>query len=150
MSTFKILSVKESMKTIQLISQAGRKLDERIHTVGVSGIAHYLEHGDLTALSALVNAMPKSSRGNALRYWVTEHVAVRWDNKTQQWKKNGEVPKEQAEKDAVIEHAFNNPFYDKRDTEKADFNEAGYLKTVMAKLKKEGVDVQAFAAKLVA
>ena len=141
----KILTVKESMKAIKLIAVAGKKLDERIHEVGVSGLAHCLEHGDSTALTALCNAMPKSARGNALKEWITEHAPLAWVNAKQAWKGNGKF---EGNMDDVLAHAYANPFYNKKDTAPSVFNADKYMQTVVARLIKEGVNIADFTAKL--
>lgn len=162
--TINILTLKDATKTIKLIRDAGKKLDERIHLVGVSGMAHFLgidgegnvinDGGDLTALTDLTHAMPRSARGNAFKYWVTKHLPVKWDKKAYGgqggWKKNGSFEGDAFE---VLQAAHAAPFYMKEDTEQAEFDADKYLNTVAGKLRKEiangaDVDVAEFMAKL--
>ena len=144
-----ILTIKQARKTITLIAQAGRKLDERIHSVAVAGLHHFFESGDLDILSDLVLAMPKSARGNALTYWITMHAPVKWDKKAragkQGYKKNGEIPENWGE---IVESANAEPFFNKTDTEQAVFDPDKYAKAVVSKLNKEGFDLGDFIAKL--
>ena len=144
-----IMTKKQAAKTIKLISAAGRKLDERIHSVAVAGLHHFFESGDLDILSDLVLAMPKSARGNALTYWITMHAPVKWDKKAragkQGYKKNGEIPENWGE---IVEAANAEPFFNKADTEQSVFDPDKYAKAVVSKLSKEGFDLEAFIAKL--
>lgn len=121
-----ILSIKQANKENKLIATAGKKLDERIHLVGVSGIAHFLQHGDLTVLTNLCHAMPKSARGNALKFWITKHVKVKWDSKAYEgkggWKKNGDTELSSWDKIAITMNANAEPFYHKEDKEASVFN----------------------------
>lgn len=117
-----ILNQAQALRTIALINSAGKKMDERIHLVGVSGIVHYAEHGDLTTLSALCRAMPESSRGNALKYWVTKHANVQWNKKSDGGKGGFQKIKKDEDRVVSIDDATEHPFWEKTDTEKRDFN----------------------------
>ena len=143
--TMTILTPKQALKTISLIATAGKKLDERIHLVAVSGLSHCLEHGDSTTLTALCNAMPKSGRGNALKEWITEHAPLTWVTKVNGWKAKGKF---EGVIDEVLAHAEANPFYDKKDTAPSVFNADRYMASVVAKLIKEGVNVHDFTQAL--
>ena len=76
-----LLTLKQAKQTIKLIATAGEKLDERIHLVAVSGLAHFQDHGDTTAITELSKAMPKSARGNRLKQYIQEFAPVKWDSK---------------------------------------------------------------------
>lgn len=141
-----VLTMKQANKSITLISAAGAKLDERIHTVGVAGIAHFLQHGDTTLISELCHAMPRSGRGNALKQWITKHVAVKWNAKAHGGK-GGYVKKEHsAEKQAImsswhkvaiIMQAMKEPFYLKEDKEASVWNEQGAIVSLVKRLAKK-------------
>ena len=118
-----LLTIKQSLKTIKLIYQAGAKLDERIHQVGCSGLSHFLETGDLTALTELTHAMPKSSRGNALKYWVTKHANVKWNTKAYAGAGGWVIKKKGSERDVQLQDAIDNPFWNKEDKESAAFTD---------------------------
>jgi len=163
--TIEILDLKASQTRITYIKRAGKKLDEDIHRVAVSGIAHYLgvngegervnDGGDLTVLTELCHAMPRSARGNSLKYWVTSHIRVQWDKKAYGgnggWKKNGET---EGEPLAILTAAAGTPFFEKTDTEQAVFDPEKYRKSVVAKLKREAseghVNLEQFIASLTA
>lgn len=133
-----ILTIKDSNKQIKLISVAGKKLDERIHQVGLSGLAHFLQHGDLTILTGLSKAMPKSTRGNALKFWITKYAKVKWNakayNGTGGFVKNGDTDLSSWDKIAIIMQADANPFYDKEDKEASQWNPEAAILSLVKKL----------------
>ena len=69
-------------KAITSILIRGKKLDRDIHVAGVSCLQHIEEHGDVTLLNRLVEAMPKGSRVNALREWAECYGKVKFNNET--------------------------------------------------------------------
>lgn len=148
MATVNVLSIKDARKTISLIATAGRKMDERIHAVAVAGLHHFFESGDLDILSDLVHAMPKSTRGNALHFWITRFAPVKWDKKARAgkggFKKAGDNPTEWG---AVVQEADADPFWNKKDTEERVFNPDKYAASVVSKLIKEGASFDDMMAK---
>jgi len=135
-----VLSIKDGMKKIKLISEAGKKLDERIHAVGVAGVAHFLQCGDTTLISELVHAMPRSARGNALKFWITKHLkTVKWDANSHGGKGGykGKMPQIHSfEKIKIVMEAEASPFFEKEDKEASVWNEGRYLATVLSTLKR--------------
>ena len=69
-------------KAISSIQTRGKKLDSDIHIAGCSCLQHIDEHGDVTLLNRLVQAMPKGSRVNALKEWSEVHGKVKYNNET--------------------------------------------------------------------
>lgn len=139
-----ILTIKEGKKTITLISDAGKKLDERIHLVAVSGIAHCLQHKDTTLISELVHAMPKSARGNALKFFLTKYLPIKWDSKAHGGKGGYKLNKDHgidsmhwAQKAATVLAADASPFYMKEDKEASVFNPNNSVVALVNKMKKE-------------
>lgn len=76
-------------KEIKAIKVAGKKLQERIHTVAVSIMARWAETGDrrpmLTNINALVSAMPEMGRANALKAWAQLHLQLGYEGKELVW-----------------------------------------------------------------
>lgn len=76
-------------KEIKAIKVAGKKLQERIHTVAVSIMARWAETGDrrpmLANINALIGAMPEMGRANALRAWAQLHFRLEYTNKEMSW-----------------------------------------------------------------
>lgn len=66
-------------KAIDSISTRGKKLDRDIQVAALSAMQHHVEHGDVTLINRLVDAMPKGSRVNALRAFIETFGAVRFD-----------------------------------------------------------------------
>lgn len=110
-----MLNLKQARATIKLVATAGKKLDERIHQIAVSGINHYLGegNGDTTILTELAHAMPKSARGKALAYWTTKNCNVKWSSKAHAGK-GGYVKVNKKEKPTgTLEAAIAMPFWEK-------------------------------------
>lgn len=64
---------------IEDIRTTGKKLDSMIHVAACSVIDHLEEHGDVTLMNNLVDAMPKGSRVNALRDFLNTFGRVSYD-----------------------------------------------------------------------
>lgn len=73
-------------KAIVSIQTRGKKLDHDIHVAAVSCLAHHKQHGDVTLINRLVEAMPKGSRVNALREFVQAVGGVSYDEKAKAFK----------------------------------------------------------------
>lgn len=61
------------------IAKRGAKLDNDIWIAAVSAMAHHDKHGDVTIINDLVAAMPKGSRVNALREFISAFGKVVYD-----------------------------------------------------------------------
>jgi hypothetical protein len=68
-------------KAIVSIHARGQKLQADMHRVACSVLSHAFEHGDIRPLAKLLQAMPESSRSNALRAWSEHFGPVRYDGK---------------------------------------------------------------------
>lgn len=137
------LSLKDSYKAIRLIASNGAKLDMTIHQVAVSGLYQYGHCGDLTIVSELCNALPKSTRGNAMRYFITKHVGdakVRWDGKSYDGRggfiKANTLSPTDVVKAINLTEAEAHPFWVKEDREPNDFHAVAYLDSVKKRLTK--------------
>lgn len=62
--------------TIADVARKGKTLDNLIHRAGVSCMYHAREHGDVTKMVGLIQAMPKASRRKALVAWIEAHMPV--------------------------------------------------------------------------
>ena len=91
-----IKDAKKLGTAIKSIATRGAKLDGDIHQAAVSCLHHAFNHGDVTLMTKLVDAMPKSGRRKALIHWVQEHSLLGYvegeqqfrmtTSKTKQWK----------------------------------------------------------------
>lgn len=72
-------------KAIASIKTRGAKLDQDIWIAAVSALQHHDLHGDTTLVNRLVAAMPKGSRVNALRDFITCVGKVKFNDKTKQF-----------------------------------------------------------------
>lgn len=71
----------EVTKLIESIEGRGKKLDADIHRCAVSCLHHADKHGDVTLMQKLIEAMPKSSRRNAVIAWAIEYGRFASDEK---------------------------------------------------------------------
>ena len=116
------------------IAKRGKALDEDIHQCAVSALHHAAEHGDLTFLRRIVDAMPKSSRRLALIHWATNHAPVKYQKKDGQFKVI--KSKNQAE-NWLVNTAMETPFWDfSKERKPLPFDINRYAKSVMSRLEK--------------
>lgn len=88
----------EVTKLIESIHGRGKKLDADIHRCAVSCLHHADQHGDVTLLQKLIEAMPKSARRNAVIGWACAFgkFAPSEDGKSVVYAKEEETDIEQA------------------------------------------------------
>ena len=141
-----VLTMKEATKKTKLIKDAGKKLDTRIHQVAVSGLVHFMLSGDNSILTNLVKVMPKSARGNALKFWISKHTnnKLKWDKnahgKTGGYK--GKKPELSSwEQLAIALTADNSPFYEKKDTSPSVFNGHARILNLVKTLDKHAAEL---------
>ena len=65
--------VKGAIKTI---AKAGAKLQESIHETAMQTLMHAKQHGDVTLLASLLDAMPRSTRREDCKTWVFAHAPI--------------------------------------------------------------------------
>lgn len=65
-----ILSAADTGKLIVSIKGRGAKLDKDIHQAALSAVDNHAKHGNTSLVNALLLAMPKSGRANALMAWM--------------------------------------------------------------------------------
>ena len=63
-------------KAIDSIARRGKALDLDIQVAALSCLNHHNEHGDITLLNRLWNAMPRGSRRKSLTDWILHFGAV--------------------------------------------------------------------------
>lgn len=71
MNTFNILDPAACGKKIDRIARVGKALQNDIHVVAVSTLAHIRDHGDFTLAIRLLNALPNGQRVKALGNWYS-------------------------------------------------------------------------------
>ena len=77
----KLYNKSELDKAIKSIATRGKRLDRDIQQAAVSVIHHVQQHGDVTVANSLVAAMPKGSRGNALKAYLESFGRMSWNGK---------------------------------------------------------------------
>ena len=63
-------SKKDIVAAIEDIRATGKKLDQMIQVAACSVLSHLDQHGDISLVNSLIDAMPKGSRVNALRDFI--------------------------------------------------------------------------------
>lgn len=136
MSNIKLIEGVQGIdKAIAGLKSAGAKMDAQIHIVASSVLNHCSLHNDVTVVNRLVNelveAMPKSSRINALKAWIEEFGNVRYDNEDKMFKfSKGKV--------ADIVKAVATPFWEfKPETEYKAFNLQAQIDALVAKAQRQ-------------
>lgn len=69
MTTFNILDQATCKSRIKRIKSLGGRLQQEIHVVGVSTLAHIRDYGDWTGAVNLLDALPNGQRVKALAHW---------------------------------------------------------------------------------
>ena len=92
-------------KAIQSVKTRGKAFDNLVHAVALSVINHIEQHGDIRHSNMLVEAMPKSSRKNALIEWFETFGKLSYDQESK-------VLTYAKEKKTYLTDATNQPFWD--------------------------------------
>lgn len=134
-------------KEIKAFATAGKKFDNRIHTLACSIINHIEKHGDYTGapkmFDALKEAMPRSTRNNALKQWFLEYSKLDYNNDKKEFFFN-------KNKENKLEQAIANPFYNLKGQEGAEFRPLVVSEVVLYavnRFKKAQEKGQVFSAK---
>lgn len=103
-----ITEKREIVAAISEIKRKGTELDDHIHLVAVSCLAHAEKHGDVTLATQLVRAMPRSGRKQALVYWFGQHGPLSWNREKDQFN----ITKGKEKAPFNVAGGEENPFYD--------------------------------------
>lgn len=99
---------RDILKRINSIRTRGKKMDRDIHETAVLCLVHAREYDDITLLSKLTAAMPKSTRRKALIAWANAHAPVNFQTKTEQFK----LKKKRSQSDWHVDEADAVPFWE--------------------------------------
>lgn len=134
-------------QAIDSIASRGARLDRDIWVAAASAIKHHVDHGDVTLINRLVDAMPKGSRVNALRAYFDELSAARYDEEAKAF-----VHVKGAS--AKLDTALSTPWYSfKPEAAYVPLDPAAILSNVIRKMQKdrdELGDASAVPANLIA
>ena len=141
MATFKLLSGSAAINAaIESIKRRGDRLRSDIHKAAVSCLAHVEEHGDVTVMTSLANALPQGANVKRLRMWAEAHGKVYWDDESKAfaYRKNATT-----NLDGAMEvHPFD---FQKAETEKAAFDFAEAVAKLVKRAETEKVDAELVA-----
>lgn len=84
MSIIKLLSLQETGARIEALAISAKNVQEEIHVVAVSCLAHVRDHGDVRPAMALLNALPNGQRVRGLVAWFrgfsNKKLSIKQDN----------------------------------------------------------------------
>ncbi len=133
-----VLSQADSTKMIASIAKRGANLDRDIHQVAVSASAHYQAHGDITLANALLLAMPKSARRNALFSWFLQYLPSTGANTSKSKDERASAPLvhvQGVERTFDMAKAAGNPFWDLKAKEgTAEFDCGAYISSLLKRI----------------
>lgn len=89
MPNITILDRDACKRAIAGIRRVAGKVQERIHLVAVSTLAHIRDHGDTTLATSLLDALPNGQRREALAFWYSRFsngkATMRLDKQSGSW-----------------------------------------------------------------
>ncbi|MGL6098762.1 MAG: hypothetical protein ACRC0G_03945 [Fusobacteriaceae bacterium] len=80
-----VISRSQMGAAIESVKLEGKKLDQSIQCVLVSGAIHAHVHGDYDILNQVVGALSAGLRTNAARDWILDFAPVKWDKKKKEF-----------------------------------------------------------------
>jgi hypothetical protein len=108
-----LLSLQETMPRIAKLGESAKAVQEEIHLIAVSCLAHVRDHGDVRPMAALLNALPNGQRVRGLVAWArnfsSRKLAIKQDDK-KLWVV--EVLSERIAEDFKVDDAMNITFAD--------------------------------------
>lgn len=81
-----IVSAGAMPKFIESIRSRGVKLDADIRRAAISAVLHRIETNDNGFMAQLLDALPRGSRGAAVRVWFEKYGSVQFDTETSRFK----------------------------------------------------------------
>lgn len=70
MSILKLLSLQETGARIEALAISAKNVQDEIHLIAVSCLAHSRDHGDVRPMAQLLNALPNGQRVRGLVAWA--------------------------------------------------------------------------------
>lgn len=111
--SLKLLSLQETMPRIAKLGESAKAVQEEIHLIGVSCLAHARDHGDVRPMAALLNALPNGQRVRGLVAWArnfsSKKLSIKQDDK-KAWVV--EIQSERTELDFKVDEAMGITFAD--------------------------------------
>ncbi|MGL5014166.1 MAG: hypothetical protein ACRC6V_07750 [Bacteroidales bacterium] len=80
-----VISRSQMGAAIESVKLEGKKLDQSIQSVLVSGAIHAHVHGDFDVLNTVIAALSAGLRTNAARDWILDFAPVKWDKKKKEF-----------------------------------------------------------------
>jgi hypothetical protein len=123
----------ELNKRIVEVKRIGKMLDSEIHELAVSALHHIQEYGNVTALTMLADALPKSSRRQAFIFWACTHAPVQYNGDKEAFGK----AKGKVQKPFLLVQAESTPFWEfSKERKPATVTIEGLVAYITNKIKK--------------
>jgi hypothetical protein len=118
-------------KAIQKVHTLGVEMDKHIHITACSVLAHFIEHGDCTLCTNLVDAMPQSGRKKGLIEWFRTFGNLKYDVARKVFGKGTKAEQND------LQGAITTPFWDLTpEKDPAPITIEGILSMVQSRIKK--------------
>jgi hypothetical protein len=111
MENFTLKQSKQIETQIKTVKTNGTKIDALIHETAVQCLAHAEAHGDVRLATRLIEAMPKSGRAEALKFWFSEFGPLVWVSQKETGKQF-KMDQSDTKIPFNIEGAIETPFWD--------------------------------------
>jgi hypothetical protein len=113
MSAIKLLSLQETGPRIEALAANAKNVQDEIHVISVSCLAHARDHGDVRPFTQLLNALPNGQRVRALVTWA-RHFSSKKLNIKQDTQKLWvvEIQSERVPEDFKVDEAMGTTFAD--------------------------------------
>jgi hypothetical protein len=113
MITLKLLSLQETGPRIEALAISAKAVQEEIHLIAVSCLAHARDHGDIRPMAQLLNALPNGQRVRGLVAWArnfsSKKLGIKQDD-NKSW--IVEIQSERVPEDFKVDEAMNTTFAD--------------------------------------
>lgn len=113
MSVIKLLSLQETGPRIEALAKNAKAVQDEIHLIAVSCLAHARDHGDIRPTAQLLNALPNGQRVRGLVTWCrnfsSKKLGIKQDA-AKLWVV--EIQSERTPEDFKVDEAMNITFAD--------------------------------------
>ena len=134
---------------IDRIADSQAKADADIHNTALACAVHYMDHGDVTLVERLINAIGKATNRKALVAWNKAHfpLTISFDKESGQHKVKAR--KGRSAEDFKLDAAVEVPFWDFKATRKAaERTPVTVIKSALTAMGKMDGDVAAYVKAL--
>lgn len=107
-----IIGATEIADRIKKLGKQAKSVQEEIHTLAVSCLAHVRDHGNTTLILNLINALPKGVRREGLAVWIGRFSNSKLSVRLSGDAYTAKLDKKREATDFDIDGAWTTPFYE--------------------------------------